>query len=184
MREGHDGGARFHFFDYCYFNRNTRGEPLRRREAVMLLAINWIEILVINEAKNVNKHSPIYNCLFFIWASFYVGLGPKFSLVKSASVDSKLPHQWSRYAISQTNFLTIQEIQNTFTLSTFSKSHEFQESSVQSCRYSAGVLDNPRNVGMLHTVILSKITICHQITLTRKYPKILKIAPPCKSHSK
>ena len=48
----------------------------------MLLAINWIEILVINEAKNVNKHSPIYNCLFFIWASFYVGLGPKFSIKK------------------------------------------------------------------------------------------------------
>ena len=114
MREGHDGSALFHFFDYCYFNRDTQAEPLRRREAVMLLAINWIEILVINEAKNVNKHSPIYNCLLFIWASFYVGLGPKFSLVKSASVDSKLPHQWSRYEISQTNFLTIQEIQNTF----------------------------------------------------------------------
>ena len=120
----------FFFFDYCYFNRDTQGEPLRRREAVMLLAINWIEILVINEAKNVNKHSPLYNCLLFIWASFFVGLGPKFSIVKSASVDSKLPHQWSRYEISQTNFLTTREIQNTFTLSTFSKSHEFQESSV------------------------------------------------------
>ena len=66
MREGHDGGARFHFFDYCYFNRNTQGEPLRRREAVMLLAINWIEILVINEAKKVNKHSPIYNLGFIL----------------------------------------------------------------------------------------------------------------------
>ena len=54
------------FFYYCYFNRDTQGEPLRRREAVMLLAINWIEILVINEAKNVNKHSPLYNCLLFI----------------------------------------------------------------------------------------------------------------------
>ena len=172
------------FFCYCYFNRDTQAVPLRRREAVMLLAINWIEILVINEAKNVNKHSPIYNCLLFIWASFFVGLGPKFSLVKSASVDSKLPHQWSRYEISQTNFLTTREIQNTFTLSTFSKSHEFQESSVKSCRYSAGVFDNPRNVGMLHTVILSKITICDQITATRKYPKIQKIAPPCISHSK
>ena len=178
-------GARISiFFHYCYFNRDTQGEPLRRREAVMLLAINWIEILVIDEAKNVNKHSPIYNCLLFIWASFYVGLGPKFSLVKSASVDSTLPHQCSRYEISQRNFLTTQEIQNTFTLSTFSKSQEFQESSVQSCRYSAGVLDNPRNVGMLHTVILSKITICHQITATRKYAKIQKIAPPCISHSK